>query len=78
MTIHLEGFLEIEKLLLALLHLGLRLVIWGLKEQFQLIPHFNHNLKGLLDISVCPFLLKEMLDGDDANEVFLVVPLTVG
>jgi hypothetical protein len=74
----LELLLDVGELYSFLILLKLCFTFLGLKEQFYLLPHFNNNLKDLSDILDGPLLLKEMLDGDDMNKVFLVVPLTKG
>jgi hypothetical protein len=74
----LQLFFDLGELFCSLILLKLRLAFLGLEEQFYLLPNFNNNLKCLSDILGGPFLLKETLDGNDVNTVFLVVPLTEG
>jgi hypothetical protein len=78
LALGLEFFLDLSELLPLLILPSLCLAFWGLEEWFQLLPNINHNLKGLPNILIGPLLFKEMLDGDDVDEVFLVVPLTEG
>ncbi len=70
--------LDLGELFPLLILLKFRLAFWGLEEQFQLLPHFNNNLRGLSDILDGPLLLKGMLEGNDVDKAFLIVPLTKG
>jgi hypothetical protein len=71
----LEFILDLRELFPLLILLSLHLAFRGLEEQFLLLPHFNNNLKGIPNVLKGPLLFKETLDGNDVEEVFLIVPL---
>ena len=53
----LEVFLDRRERFPMLILLGLCFTFWGLEEWFQLLPHFNYNLKGLPNFLNGPLLL---------------------
>jgi hypothetical protein len=72
----LDDFLVLEKLLLPILFLGFCLIIRELKEWLHFPSNFNQSLKSLPNIPFHPFLLDDAQDSNDANKVFLGVPIS--
>jgi hypothetical protein len=72
----LEDVLVLKKLLLLLFFLGLCLVIREFKKWLHFPSNFNQNLKCLPNILFCSFLLNDVQDSNDVDEVFLVVPVS--
>ncbi len=74
----LEELNEVAELLLSCFPLGHTLVFREVEEGAHLLPNFCQCRKGFLDIGRCSFLLDQLQNGDDMDEVFLVVPRAIG
>ncbi len=71
----LEDFLVLKKLLLLILFLGFCLIFREFKKWLHFPSNFNQSLKSLPNILFRPSLLDDAQDGNDVDEVFLVVPI---
>ncbi len=79
-----EGFLGLEKLvevvelLLSCFLLDHTLIFREVEEGAHLLPNFYQRREGFLDFGSCSFLLDQSQNGNDGDEVFLVVSRAVG
>jgi hypothetical protein len=74
----LEGLVEVADLLFPCFLLGRSLIFWEIEKGANLLPDFHQRCKGFLDFGSCSLLLNQSENGDDMDEIFLIVPRAVG
>ncbi len=76
--IGLEGLVEVAELLLSCFLLCRTLVFKEVEEGAHLLPNFYQCRKSFLDFGSCPLLFNQLQDGNDVDEIFLIVPRALG
>jgi hypothetical protein len=74
----LVGLIEVAELLLSRFLLDRTLFFMEVEEGAHLLPDFYQHHEGVLDFGSCSFLLNQPQNGDDVDEVFLVVSSALG
>ncbi len=74
----LERLIEVAELLLSRFLLGHSLVFTEIEKGAHLLHNFHQCHEGFLDFGSCSLLLDQSQNGDDVDEIFLVVPRAVG
>jgi hypothetical protein len=74
----LEGLIEVAELLFPCFRIGRSLVFREIEKGAHLLPDFHQCCEGLLDFGSCSLLLNQLENGNDVDEIFLIVPRAVG
>jgi hypothetical protein len=74
----LEGLVKLVEFLLSCFFCGHSLVFREIEERAHLLPNCIKRCKGFLDFSSCSLLLNQMQDGNDVDQILLVVTRAVG